>query len=221
MADPYATRTPDLTGRPDGPPPWEGEVTARGGALIGPDGSFTGTAGEPAFLVIPCCGIGTLAPFASVDPATAVLLWIEHVAAPRDAAAANELLAKLGGFEPPVYAIKQGSVGGPDDREGCEHVTTDLVVRLLDARDAIDWERDPDFGYEVPSAVPGIDDAQSRLLAPRLLYADNDRVYEHAGLVVDKKKERNDIAASVPGLDPTIGAAADWPPTVTSGDWRD
>ncbi len=100
-------------------------------------------------------------------------------------------------------------------------MTPELVARLLDARESIAWERDPDFGYEVPAAVPGIDDAESRILAPRLLYADHDRVYEHAGLVVDKKRERNDIAASVAGLDPTVGAAADWPPTVTSGDWRD
>lgn len=222
MADPYATRTPDLSGRPDGPPPWEGEVTARGGALIGPDGSFAGAGdGAPGFLVVPCCGIGTLAPFASVDPATAVLLWIEHVADPREANVANDLLARLDGFDGRVYAVKQGSVGGPDERPGCERVTTELVVRLLDAREPIAWERDPDFGYEVPASVPGLDDAAARILAPRLLYADNDRVYEHAGLVVDKKRERKGIAASVPSLDPRVGAAAGWPPAVTSGDWRD
>ena len=222
MADPYATRTPDLSGRPDGPPPWEGEVTARGGALIGPDGSFAGGGeGEPDFLVVPCCGIGTLAPFASIDPATAVLLWIEHVAAPRDAGTANDLLARLGDFEGRIYAVKQGCVGGPDERPGCERVTPELVIRLLDARDSIAWERDPDFGYEVPASVPGLDDPAARILEPRLLYADHDRVYEHAGLVVDKKRERHDIAASVPGLDPAVRAATDWPPTVTSGDWRD
>ena len=44
----------------------------------------------------------------------------------------------------------------------------------------------------MPAAVPGMDDAAARILAPRLLYADHDRVYEHAGLVVDKKRERND-----------------------------
>jgi hypothetical protein len=220
VADPYATRTPDLSGRPDGPPPWGAEVIDRGGALIGPDGSFSGGEG-PDFLVVPCCGIGTLAPFASVDPAMAVLLWVEHVADPREAAVANDLLTRLGDFGGPVFGVKQGSVGGPEDRPGCERVTTDLISRLLDVRESIAWERDPDFGYEVPARVPGMEDAATRILAPRLLYADHDRVYEHAGLVVDKKRERNNIASSVPGLDPTVGAAADWPPTVTSGDWRD
>ena len=136
MADPYATRTPDLSGRPAGPPPWEGEVTGRGGALIGPDGSFPKGDGEPDFLVVPCCGIGTLAPFAAVDPAMAVLLWIEHVAAPRRAGAANDLLTRLGAFGGRVYALKQGSVGGPDDRAGCERIEPNFALRSITAHAA-------------------------------------------------------------------------------------
>ena len=196
-------------------------MTGRGGALIGPDGSFTGGDREPDFLVVPCCGIGTLAPFAAVDPAMATLLWIEHVAAPREAGTANDLLTRLGGFSGRVYAVKQGSVGGPDDRAGCERLEPDLVARLLDARESIAWERDPDFGYEVPASVPGMDDAAARILAPRLLYAD-----QRPGIRALRPRRRQEARAQRhrrvrPGLDPTVGAAADWPPTVTSGDWRD
>lgn len=222
MADPYATRTPDLSGRPDGPAPWQEEVDRRGGVLIGRAGGLGGpAAADPEFAVVACCGIGTLAPFASVDPATAVLLWIEHVAAPRSAAKANALLRTLEDFARPILAIKQGSVGGPAERPGCAPVTPEMIARLLEAREGIAWEPDPDFGYDVPAVAPGFSDPEARMLIPRLLYADHDRVYEHAGLVADKKRERYEIAAAVDGLDPTVVAVAGWPPRSTSGDWRD
>lgn len=219
MADPYATRTPDLSGRPDGPPPWLEEVTGAGGVVIDSDGGLGG--GKPSFAVVPCCGIGTLAPLARVDPAMAVLLWLEHVATDRDGAAANRLLIELSDFGGPILAVKQGSVGGPADRPGCSVVTSDLVVHLLRNRDGIAWEADPDFAYDVPGSVPGLTDPEARILLPRLLYADHDRVYEHAGLVADKKRERHEIAAAVDGLDPTVSRVADWPPHPTSGEWRD
>jgi hypothetical protein len=223
VADPYATRKPDLSGRPDVPPPWQEEVTGRGGAMIAPEGVWEvpPQADAPGFLVVACCGVGTLAPFASVDPAMAVLLWLEHVANPRTADAANRLLLRLEEFYGPVFAIKQGAVGGPADRPGCIPVSVELVSELIAGRDAIAWERDPDFGYEVPASVPGFTDPAARALMPRLLYADNDRVYEHAELVADKKRERSELAASIPGLDPTVASIVGWPPRVTSDDWRD
>ncbi|MFN8114228.1 MAG: hypothetical protein U0R51_13655 [Solirubrobacterales bacterium] len=218
MADPYATRSPDLSGRPEGPPQWEPEVSGRGGSLIGPDGAFDAGAG---FLVIPCRGIGTLAPVALLEPATAVLLWLEHVAAPREAGTAAGLLTALTDYDRPVVAIKQGAVGGPADRPGCAEVTHALVGAVLAGLPDVRWERDPDFGYRVAGAVPGLADPEARTLMPRLLYADNDRVYEHAGLVADKKRERHTIATGVPGLDPRVAAAAGWPPVATGGEWRD
>ena len=218
MADPYATRSPDLSGRPEGTPPWEPEVSGRGGSLIGPDGVLAAAAD---FFVVPCRGIGTLAPVALVEPATAVLLWLEHCAAPRDAATADALLADLTGGDRPILAIKQGAVGGPADRPGCTEVTAALIGAVLGALADVRWERDPDFGYRVAASVPGLDDPEARALMPRLLYADNDRVYEHAGLVADKKRERHAIAAAVPGLDPRVVAAAGWPPVATGGEWRE
>jgi hypothetical protein len=218
VADPYATRRPDLSGRPAGPPAWAEDVERLGGAPIGPDGEL-----DPGcrFAVVPCRGIGTLAPVAIVAPALAVLLWLEHVADPRDGDAGNDLLARLDAFDRPILAVKQGSVGGPPDRRGCAEVEAGLVGAVLAALDAVGWERDPDFGYQVPAAVPGLADPEARVLMPRLLYADNDRVYEHAGLVADKQRERHAIAASVAGLDPRVGAASGWPPVATGETWRD
>jgi len=219
VADPYATRSPDLSGRPQGPPSWAGEVTGRGGLLVGPGGELDGT--DPAFAVIPCRGIGTLAPLARVDPPTAVLLWLEHVAAPRSAAAAGALLERLDGLDAPLLAVKQGSVGGPADRPGCTEVRDELIAAVLGSLSEVEWERDPDFGYEVPAVVPGLGDPEARALLPRLLYADNDRVYEHAGLVAEKMRERHALATSVSGLDARVVAASGWPPPPTGDGWRD
>lgn len=219
MADPYATDAPDLSGRPTGPPPWEAAVGERGGELVGAEPG----SGDARFRVVACRGIGTLAPFARLDPGLAVLLWLEHAGERRPADAANRLLAELRGAGLPIYAIKQGCVGGPPERPGCFEIPESLVVTVLDGAliDAVSWELDPDFGYEVPAEVPGLDGEAARALLPRLLYGDHDRVYEHAGLVAAKKRERGELAAALPGLDPAVTAAAGWPPVPTGGEWRD
>jgi len=218
VADPYATVTPDLSGRPTGPPPYEGAVTQRGGALIGPDG----TVGEDGgFLVVPCRGVGTLAPFSKLGPELATLLWLEHSPAERSAAGGNALLAALRGAGVPVLAIKQGMVGGPEDREGCLAIDAELVEPLLDdfVGSTLVWEVDPDFGYELPSVAPGVEGDRARALLPRLLYGDHDRVYEHADLVARKKRERYELARSLPGLDEAVAAASGWPPAPAN--WRE
>ena len=219
MADPYATRAPDLSGRPEGPPPWQGIVAERGGVEAG-----VVAPGEGGFTFIHCRGVGTLAPIARLDAALAVLLWIEHSrGATREAGAANELLGSLRSQEQPIYAIKQGMVGGPPDRPGCAEVEVGLVESVLDAaeRGGVTWERDLDFGYDVPGAVDGLDPMRGRILLPRLLYADHDRVYEHAGLVAAKKQERYEAASRLRGLDREILAASGWPPLPTAGTWRE
>ena len=77
------------------------------------------------------------------------------------------------------------------------------------------------FTKPKPPEVPGLEPAQGRALLPRLLYADHDRVYEHAGLVAVKKEERWLIARSLPGLAEEVVAAAGWPPRPTANGWRE
>lgn len=218
MADPYATRAPDLSGRPLGPAPWRDLVGELGGTFVDERAGF-----EPGatFVVIDCRGVGTLAPFARVPAALGALLWIEHTPATRSAHAANALRASLVAFDGLVVAIKQGCVGGPRDREGCTVIDADLIAAVLERALAgeVGWETDPDFGYDVPALVPGLGEEAARALLPRLLYADHDRVYEHAELVTRKKRERFEIARSLPWLDRAIGAASGWPPAPTS--WRE
>lgn len=220
MADPYATKSPDLSGRPAGPAPWRELIAGRKGAIVGADG---GLDPDAAFLVVDCRGIGTLAPFSRVGAGLATLLWLEHSPGSRTADGGNELLARLRGCGGQLYAIKQGSVGGPSDRQGCFAIGADLIGAVLEAAVAgtIAWETDPDFGYDVPAGVPGIEGDAARALLPRLLYSDNDRAYEHADLVAAKKRERAAIASGLDGLDPAVLAASGWPPVPTPADWRD
>jgi phosphoenolpyruvate carboxykinase (ATP) len=73
------------------------------------------------------------------------------------------------------------------------------------AEGTISWETDSDFGYEVASAVPGIDDPE--LLQPRRLYERTGRLEEYDALVARLKRERAEFLASYPGLRTEILAA--------------
>ena len=218
MADPYATQAPDLSGRPTGPPAWEAALAGRAGAVLGSDPA--GIDRGARLLVVHCRGVGTLAPVARLSAALATLLWLEHTPSSRSAANGNALLAGLREVKAPILAIKQGCVGGPADRPGCLAIEAELIEAVLDGVVAasVVWEPDPDFGYEVPGEVPGVEGAPARALLPRLLYGDHDRVYEHADLVARKKRERHEIAQGLPGLDLAVTAAAGWPPRATN--WR-
>ncbi len=219
MADPYATEAPDLSARPAGPPPWAGAVAERGGEPVGAE------PGSPAarFRVVECRGVGALAPFARVEPELAALLWLEHGEGERSAAGANRLRAELRAATVPLFAIKQGCVAGPRERPGCFAIGSALVLTVLDEAlvGGVSWERDPDFGYELPAELAAVEGAAARALLPRLLYADHDRAYEHAALVVASKRRRAAIAAAYPGLDPAIAAASGWPAAPTGEGWRD
>ena len=75
------------------------------------------------------------------------------------------------------------------------------VVKAI-AEGTIPWEDDPDFGYEVASAVPGIDDQE--LLQPRLLYQRQGRMDEYGSLVERFKSERVEFLEDFPGLEQEI-----------------
>ena len=109
------------------------------------------------------------------------------------------------GFE--AFLLNTGRVGGPQSDERSKKVSipcSSAVVRAI-AEGTINWERDPDFGYEVASALPGIDDAE--LLRPRLLYQRQGRGDEYAAMVQRFKQERREFLGSFPGLRKEILAA--------------
>lgn len=104
----------------------------------------------------------------------------------------DRLLPALARLAEGRYLLKQGLVGGPEGEPGARSVEPELVARVLDLALAgeVEWERDPDFGYDVAAVVPGVGPPDDGLLLPRLLYARNGRVYEHAALVPGYRSER-------------------------------
>lgn len=178
-----------------------------------------------AFAAVRCRDAGLLPAVARLAPAQAIALLITRAdatgqvdgaavkhsdaTAEVDGAAANDAFARLSGAGTELYALKHGWVGGPEGSEGAVAVSAELVASVLDAAadGAVEWERDPDFGYEVAASVPGLEPPVADALRPRLLYAYNGRVYEHAALVPRIKRERAERLDRIEGLDPRIAAA--------------
>jgi len=70
------------------------------------------------------------------------------------------------------------------------------------AEGTIKWEKDPDFGYEVATAIPGLDDQE--LMQPRKMYERQGRQDEYAKLVSRFKAERKEFLGQFPNLDSGI-----------------
>ena len=88
----------------------------------------------------------------------------------RDEDQGNRFWELMGTHPFDVYLVNTGRVGGPDDDARSKKLEIEhsgAIVKAI-AEGTITWERDPDFGYDVATAVPGIDDPE--LLQPRLLY---------------------------------------------------
>jgi phosphoenolpyruvate carboxykinase (ATP) len=106
-----------------------------------------------------------------------------------------------------VYVMNTGRVGGPEDDERSRKVRikhSSAIVKGI-AEGTIEWELDPDFGYFVASAVPGIDDLD--VLHPRRLYAEQGRDDEYRALVERFKAERAEFLRGFPSLSDEIVAA--------------
>ncbi|HUZ52511.1 MAG TPA: phosphoenolpyruvate carboxykinase (ATP), partial [Streptosporangiaceae bacterium] len=115
----------------------------------------------------------------------------------------NRMLELLDSRELNVYVLNTGRVGGKDDATS-KKVTIPYSSAIVQAivEDSIQWETDPDFGYEVASSLPGIYDIE--ILQPRRLYEREGRQEEYNAMVERIKKERREYLASFPGLDEAI-----------------
>jgi phosphoenolpyruvate carboxykinase (ATP) len=105
-----------------------------------------------------------------------------------------------------VYLMNTGRVGGPvsDDRSMKVRIPHSSAIVKGIAENTITWEVDPDFGYQVATAVPGIDSKDLGVLQPRVLYHDQDRAEEYASHVSRIQEERDAYMNSFPGLDQEI-----------------
>jgi len=99
-----------------------------------------------------------------------------------------------------VYLLNTGRIGGPEGEARSKKVTipySSAVVKAI-AEGTIEWEQDPDFGYEVATSVPDIDDAE--ILQPRKLYERLGRTEEYHGIVERLKAELRNYLEKFPGL---------------------
>jgi phosphoenolpyruvate carboxykinase (ATP) len=106
-----------------------------------------------------------------------------------------------------VYVMNTGRAGGPEDDERSRKVRikhSSAIVKGI-AEGTIEWERDPDFGYFVASAVPGIDELD--ILQPRRLYEQQGRSDEYTALVERFKAERVEFLQKFSSLSDEIVAA--------------
>jgi phosphoenolpyruvate carboxykinase (ATP) len=108
-----------------------------------------------------------------------------------------------------VYLLNTGRVGGPDDDERSAKVRiphSSAIVKGI-AEGTIEWVDDPDFGYQVASRVPGIDESDAAVLRPKELYESQGRGDEYAKIVDRLKAERTEYLRKYPALSDDIVAA--------------
>jgi len=187
---------------------WDEVVRDRGGSPVASlaDAGDARLAGA-RFVAVLCQDNDVLPAVAAVEPAQAAAYLTLGDTGPvvTRAPAANHFLKRLHASGTDAYLLKSGRVGGADPERSIE-VTGDHAAAILDAIVAgtVEWERDPDFGYRVAAVVPGIEGRDRFLLLPRLLYARTERVYEHAALVPELRRERVEHLSALEGLDATI-----------------
>jgi phosphoenolpyruvate carboxykinase (ATP) len=102
----------------------------------------------------------------------------------------NRLLELLATHPIETYLLNTGRVGGKDGDERSKKVTiphTSACVRGI-AEQSITFEEDPDFGYQVATDVPDLDDPE--LLQPRKLYERQGRGADYTAIVERLKAER-------------------------------
>jgi phosphoenolpyruvate carboxykinase (ATP) len=116
----------------------------------------------------------------------------------------NRLLAILGANpEMQAYILNTGSIGASDGFPGEKvsiRVSTEIMKQI--AKEGIEWEKDPDWGYEIPRSVPELDLAK---YDPRTYYAPE----KYRELVDGLRAERRAWLAQFPGLDAAIPRAVE------------
>ena len=119
----------------------------------------------------------------------------------------NRFLELLDSSRFEVFLLNTGRIGGPETDSRSRKITipySSAAVKAI-AEGTVDWERDPEFGYEVARSVPGIDDPE--ILQPRRLYERQGRETEYHKMVERLISERREYLRRWEGLAPQIVAA--------------
>src|SRR3954447_6347101 len=118
----------------------------------------------------------------------------------------NRFLELMGEHQLDVYLMNTGRVGGPEDADRSAKVRikhSSAIVKGI-AEGTIEWTDDPDFGYQVATNVPGIEESDSAVLRPRELYESQDRSGEYRKIVDRLKSERVEYLKKYPALSDEI-----------------
>src|SRR5436853_702416 len=102
----------------------------------------------------------------------------------------NRLLELLATHPIETYLLNTGRIGGTDGDDRSRKLRipdTSACVKGI-AEQTIVFDEDPDFGYQVATSVPELDDADK--LQPRRLYEAQGRGDEYRGIVERLKSER-------------------------------
>ena len=116
-----------------------------------------------------------------------------------------ELLETMPDLE--VYVMNTGSVGGAEGDERSQKVTIAHSSAIVEGivSGTIVWERDDDFGFDVATSVPGVDNGE--LLRPREMYSRQSRPDEYAAIVQRLTDERRAHLRGYAELNPSIVSA--------------
>jgi phosphoenolpyruvate carboxykinase (ATP) len=120
----------------------------------------------------------------------------------------NRILELLATHPIETYLLNTGSVGGKAGQDQAKKLKipdTSACVKGI-AEQSITWEEDTDFGYQVASSVPGLDDPEK--LQPRRHYEAQGRSEEYAAIVERLKAERVARLQEFPQLSEEIIKAA-------------
>ncbi len=118
----------------------------------------------------------------------------------RDEQQANRFLELMDTTRFDVYLLNTGRIGGAEAEADSKKIAIEDSGAIVEAiaEGTGEWERDPDFGYEVATSLPGIDDVEK--LQPRRLYERAGRVDEYRAIVERLKRERIEFLERYPGL---------------------
>ncbi len=94
------------------------------------------------------------------------------------------------------FTLNTGHVGGMDRGQKITVRDTVKIIEMI-AKDRVTWRRDDFWGYDVPSAIPGV---ELDRFEPRNYYSDE----QIEQLSYDLKKERLDWLAQFPSLKPEV-----------------
>jgi phosphoenolpyruvate carboxykinase (ATP) len=108
-----------------------------------------------------------------------------------------------------VYIMNTGRVGGGDGDDRSKKVRirhSSAIVKAI-AENTIEWEQDPDFGYQVAVSLPDMTEDDADILQPRKLYEAQGRMDEYNQIVERLKQERREYMQKWEGLNPEIAQA--------------